>query len=150
MTDEIYSRLADALDRLPNGFPRTPGSVELRILRKIFPIEDAELASRLNGNFETIAQISARVKRPEKEVSRQLFQMARKGMTWLTKKDGQVCFRLAPFVVGVYEASLELMDHELAHLTEEYFNSGGVKGIMGVEPALHRGFPAQQADKTEG
>ena len=50
MTDEIYSRLADALDRLPNGFPRTTSNVELRILRKIFPPEDAELASHLNGS----------------------------------------------------------------------------------------------------
>lgn len=149
MTDEIYSRLADALDRLPNGFPRTASNIELRILRKIFPPEDAELASHLNGTFESIDQISARAGQPANEVSRHLFKMARKGMTWLDKVDGEVRFRLAPFVVGVYEASLDLMDHELAHLTEEYFNSGGVQGIMGVEPALHRVIPAQSAIKTE-
>jgi len=149
MSDEIYSRLADALDRLPNGFPRTASNVELRILRKIFPVEDAQLASLLTGTYEPIDPISARAERPPAEVSRQLFNMARKGMTWLDKKDGEVCFRLAPFVVGVYEASLDLMDHELAHLTEEYFNNGGVKGIMGVEPALHRVVPAQSAVKTE-
>ena len=41
MSDEIYSRLADALDRLPNGFPRTESNVELRILRKIYSPEEA-------------------------------------------------------------------------------------------------------------
>ena len=34
--DESYERLADALDRLPNGFPRTPSHVEIRLLKKIF------------------------------------------------------------------------------------------------------------------
>jgi len=149
MSDEIYSRLANALDRLPNGFPRTESNVELRILRIIYSPEEAELASQLTGTYESIDQISARAEQPADEVSKQLFKMARKGMTWLDKKDGNVLFRLAPFVVGVYEASLHLMDHDLAHLTEEYFNNGGVKGIMGVEPALHRVVPAQAAVKTE-
>ncbi|MFC2064219.1 hypothetical protein ACFLXB_03880, partial [Chloroflexota bacterium] len=149
MSDEIYSRLADALDRLPNGFPRTESNVELRLLRKIFSPEDAELASLLTRDYEPIDQISERAGRPAEEVSRQLFKMARKGQTWFFKKDGKVLFRLAAFVVGIYEASLDLMDHDLAHLTEEYFNSGGVKGIMGVEPALHRVVPAQTAVKTE-
>lgn len=149
MSDEIYSRLADAMDRLPNGFPRTPSNVELKILRKIYSPEDASLAATLNGDFEPIAVIAKRVGDSPESVSKQLFKMAKLGMVWIDKKEGQICFRLAPFVVGVYEASLELMDHELAHLTEEYFSSGGAAGIMGVEPALHRVVPAQSAIKTE-
>jgi hypothetical protein len=34
--EEVYERLADALERLPNGFPRTPSNVEIQILKKIF------------------------------------------------------------------------------------------------------------------
>jgi electron transport complex protein RnfB len=149
MNEEIYARLADAMDRLPNGFPRTESKVELKILQKIFPLEDANLAGYLTGTFESVDVIANRADLPAEDVSKQLFKMIRRGMVWLEKKDGQVFFRLAPFVVGVYEASLELMDHELAHLTEEYFASGGVAGIMGIEPALHRVVPAQAAIKTE-
>jgi electron transport complex protein RnfB len=149
MTDEIYARLADAMDRLPNGFPRTDSNVELKILRKIYSPEDAALASHLTGTYEPVEQIASRVGLPAEIVSKQLFKMIRRGMVWIDKQDDQVRFRLAPFVVGVYEASLELMDHELAHLTEEYFATGGVAGIMGIEPALHRVVPAQAAVKTE-
>lgn len=149
MTDEIFSRLADAMDRLPNGFPRTSSNVELKILRKIFSPEDAALAAHLTGSYEALEQIASRVGMPAEEVSKQLFKMTRRGMVWIDKQDSLVRFRLAPFVVGVYEASLELMDHELAHLTEEYFANGGVAGIMGVEPALHRVVPAQAAIKSE-
>ena len=149
MNDEIFSRLADAMDRLPNGFPRTSSNVELKILKKIYTPEEAALAAHLTGSYEPVEQIASRAELPPEDVSKQLFQMTRKGMVWIDKQDGQVRFRLAPFVVGVYEASLELMDHELAHLTEEYFANGGVAGIMGVEPALHRVVPAQAAIKTE-
>lgn len=39
MSDEIYGQLADALDRLPNAFPRTPSNVETQLLKKIFTPE---------------------------------------------------------------------------------------------------------------
>jgi ferredoxin len=57
-------------------------------------------------------------------------------------------YRLSPFIVGIYESQLERMDHELAHLVEEYFDQGGVE-IMRPQPAIHRVIPAQGAVKTE-
>jgi NAD-dependent dihydropyrimidine dehydrogenase PreA subunit len=40
------------------------------------------------------------------------------------------------------------MDHELAHLVEEYFHQGGAD-IMKPRPAIHRVIPAQSAVKSE-
>ena len=36
MDDDVYGRLARVLDNLPNGFPATESSVEMKLLRKIF------------------------------------------------------------------------------------------------------------------
>jgi hypothetical protein len=36
MSADVYERLAQKLDALPNGYPRTESGVELRILEKIF------------------------------------------------------------------------------------------------------------------
>ena len=149
MTDSVFEQLAEALDRLPNGFPRTKSGVEIRILKKIFPPEQAALACQLTGKFETVEAIARRAGRPADEVSRLLFKMVRGGMVWLDRLDGQVCFRLAPFVVGIYEAQAELMDHELAHLVEDYFAEGGTQGIMGPQPALQRVVPAMSTVKAE-
>ena len=149
-SEKVYELLADALDRLPNGFPRTPTGVEIRILKKIFSPEEADLASQLTHQLETVRCRS--LERPGCQSRKQkqlLFQMVRRGMVWFEKKDGKRCFRLAPFVVGFYEAQLELMDHELAHLVEDYFANGGADGIMKPEPALHRVLPAQDTVKTE-
>jgi Na+-translocating ferredoxin:NAD+ oxidoreductase subunit B len=149
MTDSVFEQLAEALNRLPNGFPRTVSGVEVRILKKIFPPEQAALACQLTGKFEAVEAIARRAGRPAGEVSRLLFKMARGGMVWLNKVEGKVQFRLAPFVVGVYEAQVELMDHELAHLVEDYFAEGGTQGIMGPQPALQRVVPAMRSLKAE-
>ena len=44
MNGDVYDRLADALDRLPNGFPRTASGVEIRVLQKMFTADEAALA----------------------------------------------------------------------------------------------------------
>jgi len=147
--DDVYEHLADALNRLPNGFPRTATGVELRILQKIFAPEEAALAAQLTGQMEPVDSIAARVGLPEEAVLQALKAMARRGLVWGDKHEGKRRFRLAPFVVGIYEAHLERMDHEFAHLFEEYMAAGGTAGIMGVQPALHRVVPARGAAKTE-
>jgi ferredoxin len=75
--------------------------------------------------------------------------MAKKGMILYGNIDGKPRFRLAPFIVGVYEAQVDNMDHELAHLVEKYLAGGGLAGIMKPQPAIHRVVPAHNAVKSE-
>ncbi len=148
--DEIvFERLAEALDRLPNGFPRTPSKVEILVLKKIFSDEEALIASRLTAEYEPVAEIAARFGSPEDELKTLLVDMSKRGLLWMSRKDAKLVFRLAPFVVGIYESQLENMDHEFAHLFEEYMEDGGAVGIMKPQPALHRVVPAQSAVKSE-
>jgi NAD-dependent dihydropyrimidine dehydrogenase PreA subunit len=76
-------------------------------------------------------------------------ELVKRGLLWFDKQDGKPRFRLAPFIVGIYESQLEGMDHELAHLFEEYMSDGGAAGIMSPQPAIHRVIPAQGAVKSE-
>jgi electron transport complex protein RnfB len=149
MSDLAYEQLADALDRLPNGFPRTEAGIEVKILKKICSPEEAALAAQLSGTSEPIEAIAQRARLPVDQTSKRLFQLARRGMVWLDNQAGKRCFRLAPLVVGIYEAQAELMDHEFAHLVEAYMVQGGARGIMQPQPALHRVVPAEKALKPE-
>ena len=47
MNQEIYGKLAHKLDAIPNsfGFPQTESRVEVKILVKIYTLEEAALAS---------------------------------------------------------------------------------------------------------
>ncbi|MFC1717607.1 4Fe-4S binding protein [Candidatus Poribacteria bacterium] len=149
MADDLYGQLADALDRLPNGFPRTSSNVEVRLLKKIFSPDDAAIANQLRASMESVDVIAERIGLSVKEARERLMQMVKRGLVWFHKQDGKPHFRLAPFVVGIYEAQLENLDHELVHLFEEYMANGGAAGIMGPEPALHRVIPAHGTVKTE-
>jgi ferredoxin len=149
MPDGIYEQLAGALDRLPNGFPRTPSGVEIAILRKIFSPEEAAAALCLSGEFEPIGAIAPRLGMTADDARSPLFGLARRGLAWYEKRDGQHCFRLAPFIVGFYEAQVTTLDHELAHLVEDYLAHGGAAGIMQPQPAIHRVMPARRSVAAE-
>ncbi len=43
MHEEVYHKLAKVLDTLPNGFPATESGIEIRLLKKIFTPEQADL-----------------------------------------------------------------------------------------------------------
>jgi electron transport complex protein RnfB len=145
--DLVYESLAEALDRLANGFPRTSSNVELRILKKIFSLQEASIACQLGGSMESCEIISKRIGLTTEQTDAMLTQMAEKGMLWDSEEGGKHLFRLAPFIVGIYEASD--MDHELAHLVEKYLSNGGAEGIMRPQPAIHRVVPAKSATKSE-
>jgi len=51
MYKETYHKLASALDKLPNGFPRTESGVEIEILKRIFNPNEAEIASLLTKEY---------------------------------------------------------------------------------------------------
>ena len=78
MPDGTYQQLAAALDRLPNGFPRTPSGVEIAILKKIFTPEEAAVAVFLSGEFEPVDGIAERLGLPADGARHQLFAMARR------------------------------------------------------------------------
>ncbi len=149
MHDNIYETLIDALARLPNGFVRTASRVELLMLKKIFSVEEATIASSLTSTMESVESIAQRIGLPANTLKMKLVDMAKRGLVWFDKKEGGLVFRLAPFVVGIYEAQLENMDYEFAHLFDEYMANGGAAGIMKLQPALHRVVPAQGAVKSE-
>jgi H+/Na+-translocating ferredoxin:NAD+ oxidoreductase subunit B len=144
--DGWYEHLADALNKLPNSFPRTKSNIEITLLKKIFLPEEARLAGQLGGTAEPVSVIAQRVELTEEETANRLKTMMERGLVWGNADAG--LFRLAPFIVGIYESQLERLDHELAHLVEEYFEQGGAE-IMRPQPSLHRVIPAQGATKTE-
>jgi Na+-translocating ferredoxin:NAD+ oxidoreductase subunit B len=144
--DGWYDRLANALNKLPNSFPRTKSNIEITLLKKIFRPEEANLAGQLTGKKEPVKIIAKRAGFSEQETTKRLKTMLNNSLVWGDAEEG--LFRLAPFIVGIYESQLKVMDHELAHLFEEYIAQGGIQ-MMKYQPAIHRVIPAQGAVKTE-
>ena len=70
--DEDYERLANALDKLPNGFPRTSSGVEILVLKKIFSLEEAKIASQMGREKETISVLAERFGLTQEETETKL------------------------------------------------------------------------------
>jgi len=145
MFQDVYRRLAQTLDAIPNGFPATESGVELRLLAKIFTPEEAHLASVMGLHREPADVIAARAGVEVRTARRTLKTMVRKGQIRFGRKDRQLVFGLLPFVVGIYEEQVARMDEELAALFEAYFQEaqGGVSQYGG--PSIHRVIPVEEA-----
>ena len=76
--NDVIERLAKRLDEMPTGYPATDSGVELKILRKIFSPEDAEMALKLRPLPETVEQVAERLGRPMAQMEAILDSMARK------------------------------------------------------------------------
>jgi H+/Na+-translocating ferredoxin:NAD+ oxidoreductase subunit B len=139
MTD-VYKRLAEKLDAMPNGFPSTESGVELKILQKIFTPEDAELALKIRPIPETAAQIAKRLGKPVDEMEALLDAMVKKGQIGSARMNDQQVFVFFPFVFGIFEFQQPRLDKELAELVEEYQPS--LMGTLGhYAPAVMRVVP---------
>ena len=149
MKNGNYEQLADALNRIPNGFPRTPSNVEVLLLQKMFSGEEAGILAGLSGTMEPVDAIAVRLGLPTGDARSALMKLVKQGAVWLDRQAKPPHFRLAPFIVGIYEAQLHRMDHELAHLFEAYMADGGAVGIMQPNPALHRVLPAHRSVPAE-
>jgi electron transport complex protein RnfB len=145
---DVYQLLAIRLDSLPNGFPPTKDGTELRLLAKIFSLEEAKLASQLLMKLETVEQICSRLGL-EYHATRQLLKgMARRGLIKAGKAQGGLGYGLLPFVVGIYENQITNLDKELASLFEDYYQQSFPQVLM-VQPAFHRVVPVGESIKMD-
>jgi Pyruvate/2-oxoacid:ferredoxin oxidoreductase delta subunit len=145
MTEDVYRKLAQRLDAIPNGFSATESGVELRLLAKMFTPEEAALAAVMRLTPEPAADIATRIGVDADTAYRTLKEMVRKGLIRLKKGKGQLLFGLMPFVVGFYEEQLPRLDAELAALFEQYIQETGGASIVRDVPAVHRVIPVGEA-----
>ena len=93
-----YDKLADELDRIPNGFPRTKSGVELKLLAKLFTPEDAALAATFSMDPKSLTEIAVENKMEEPEAKSRLIGMVKKGLIDLKREEGRgFVFHLIPF-----------------------------------------------------
>lgn len=148
MTEEIYRKLAQRLDSLPNGYPSTEDGAEIRILEKLFSPEEAELASNLRLTLETPKEIATRLNLDRREIKPMLKTMARNGVIKAGRAEQGLGYGLMPFVVGIYEYQLARIDAEFAQLFEEYYLQAFSKALT-VEPAFHRVLPVNETVRND-
>jgi ferredoxin len=119
MTD-VFRNLARHLDNLPAGFPSTKTDVEIRILKRLFTPQEAEIAVGLVMMPEPVSAIAGRLKMDEAELAPILDDMSRKGLIYRSGKGGQKFYMAAQFVIGIWEYHVKSLDPDLIKDFNEY------------------------------
>jgi Pyruvate/2-oxoacid:ferredoxin oxidoreductase delta subunit len=122
MSDEPYFKLREFLDQFPIGYPPTDSGVELKILKRLFSAEEAEITVQLSPFPEETATIAARTGVSEEFMLTKLEAMAQDGLIFRIRRDDNTLFLAAPFMIGLYEYSVKKIDRELAALFKQYYD----------------------------
>jgi H+/Na+-translocating ferredoxin:NAD+ oxidoreductase subunit B len=121
MSEAIYKKLARHLDELPGGYPETESGVELRILKRLFTPEEAEMALCTTLIPENSRVIARRAKKEVKEVETLLETMARNGLIYSIEiPDKPTLYMAAQYVVGIWEYQVNRLDEDLIRDMNEY------------------------------
>lgn len=118
---DVYTRLREHLDRLPAGFPATESGVELRILKRLFTPDEAELAAHVSMKLEPATAIALRAGISEEQAATRLEQMSRRGLIFsIETPDRPPVYMAAQFVVGIWEYHVNELDPEFVRDMDEY------------------------------
>jgi electron transport complex protein RnfB len=121
MSENLYRKLQQHLDRMPIPFPATASGVEIRLLKRLFSPAEAEIALALSMVPEPATTIRKRVRpRPTVEdLERTLNAMADRGL--IERSSGaRPRFGKSALAVGIYERQLPHLTAELQREFEEY------------------------------
>lgn len=97
----IYDKLADYLNTMPIGAPRTPELFE--ILKTLYTEEEVELALKLPFMPMTLDALADRTGIAEADLEPRIKEMVRKGLVFIELGADEPMYRLMPTVVGFSE-----------------------------------------------
>jgi NAD-dependent dihydropyrimidine dehydrogenase PreA subunit len=143
MSEEIYKKLAKVLDTLPNGFPETESGAEIKLLKKIFAPEEADLFCDMRLTFETAQQIAERTGRPLEGLEEMLTTMADKGQIFSIDFGETRVFKMLPWAFGIYEMQQPRLDREFAELNEAFAPAYG-KQFFSNTPQMMQTLPIEE------
>ena len=141
---DVYRRLQRHLDNMPVGFPETESGVELRILRRLFTPEEAEVGLLLSAVPETLDRIHSRAKETGitvEELGDVLDRMVAKGAILGRGRGDRKRYGKAQLAVGMYEFQVDRLTKELQQDVDQYFQEGFGEAFHGPKTGQMRTIP---------
>ncbi|MGD9143128.1 MAG: 4Fe-4S binding protein [Dehalococcoidia bacterium] len=152
-SEQIYHDLRKHLDNQAVGFPATKSGAEIRILKRLFTPEEAEMAMHLTYRPCSLGDFYSKVK-PEgmtlSDAEQILEGMRSKGAIGHINKENKRYYLLIPFVVGSYEFQLGRLTREFIDDVTEYMNDRNFGlALLGTKISQMRTIPVQQSITVE-
>ena len=124
MNENIYKKLAEHLDQLPDGFPPSSTGADIQLLKRLFTPEHAALAVNLSLDREDAQTIAQKTGLSIEVAQQRLDEMAKRGLIFAVYPDnGPTLYQASPFVVGIYEFQVNRLSEELRNDLSAYWTS---------------------------
>ncbi len=121
MSGDIYVKLREFLNNLPGGYPETETGVEIKILKKLFTSEEANILLNMTAMPEPASAIAQRMGMDEIKGAETIESMAKKGLILRVRMGDDVFYMAMSFIVGIFEFQVNRMDREFSEMMEAYF-----------------------------
>lgn len=132
MAKDVYIRLREHLDKMPVGYPPTESGVEIRLLQRLFTVEEAQVTLCLSALPEPLERIHRRA-RPIgfslEKVETILERLLSKGVIEGQEIDQKRHYSKSIFVVGMYERQLRNLTKELQEDFLQYADEGFAEAL---------------------
>jgi electron transport complex protein RnfB len=138
---DVYEKLRKRLDAMATGFPEADSKIEIKLLKRLFTEEEAELFLQLSPLLQKPADVAKSLNRDADEIGQAMEQMAQKGLLFRKRKGDLVRYAAAPYVVGIFEHQLKRMDKEFARDHEAYFQEAFGRTIQSFKTPVLRTIP---------
>lgn len=143
--EDVYERLRGRLDDLATGFPPSKSQVEMKILRKLFTEEEAELFLGLSPLLNNPEEVAIKLNRDPAKTTETMEKMAQKGLLFRQRKGELVRYSVVPFVPGILEFQVKRLDKELARDLEVYKeDSSFFRSIQSFKTPVMRTIPIKR------
>lgn len=131
---------------MPVPFPATGSGVEIRILKKLFTEEDAELALCLSALPEALPAIHRRIKRgmSQDSLRKALDRMAERGLIERHEHAGGARYGKSVFVIGIYERQVDRLTEELERDVRLYQEEAFGAALHSQRPPQFRIVPVNR------
>ena len=145
MADGVYEKLRKHLDSMPAGFPKTESGVEIRLLKKLFTEQEAEMACRMSLRPETAEQVAKRLGRDQGEIADFLYGMSKKGLLMRNRAGDKTFYMSAMFLVGIFEYQVGNLDREFVDLVRQYSREAMHREMICPDTPQLRVVPVQES-----
>ena len=166
----IYRKLQQNLDKMPVGFPESKSGADIRILKRLFSLEEAIIANNLNILPETVSTIYKRIKNSKnshnnndknnnnnhnisslsiKQLETTLDLMVKKGLILPSIKKKKKSYSYALLAVGIYEFQVDRLSKEFAEDFSEYISAEFGKELYSTDLPQIRTIPIEKSINAE-
>ena len=141
---DVYEILRKRMDDLGTGYPGTESGVEIRILKRLFNEEEADLFAHLTPLLETPEEAAKRLGREGGQTAELMNRMAQKGLLFRHLKGDTERFAPIPYIAGIFDLQVNVMDRELALDMDEYYDTALGRTPQSFKTPLFRTIPINQ------